>query len=80
LGGGRWVIGSSFETVISPIISSHPTPCPLPQSWRLSRKGKKLSFRTSDAVHREIRNLEKLCDFKISWIPARAPLHGAWPG
>ena len=56
---------------------------------RLCRNEEKLSFpaegdgifdRTSDAVHREIRNLEINNNSGTFWIPARAPLHGAWPG
>jgi hypothetical protein len=43
---------------------------------RLCRNEKNLSFRTSDAVHREIRKLEIQYNSKNFWIPARAPLNG----
>jgi hypothetical protein len=43
---------------------------------RLCRNEKNLSFRTSDAVHREIRKPELQYNSKNFWIPARAPLNG----
>jgi hypothetical protein len=76
-----WEIRSGWRAIPSSLVplgrgSNYKSLAPL----RLRPNGKKLSFRTSDAEHREIRNPEKPCDFKASWIPARAPLHGAWPG
>ena len=42
-------------------------------------KEKKLSFRTSEVMYREIRDPEIPDNFKDFWIPARAPIYGARP-